>query len=349
MSDTVFVSGASGFVGSELVPQLLRGGYRVRGLARSERTASAIARLGAEPAAGDLANIDALTRAMAGCGLVILAAARLRAGGSFDAHVRDNVTGTEHMLSAARRAGVHRFVMVGASMCLLGSRPVIDADESWPLGEPRYSSYVRTKTLADRMVLQADRPGFATCVVRPGWVWGPGDPQTTAIVDAARKGRMRLIDGGRHPIVTSHIDNTVQGIVMTLQRGAGGQAYYVFDDGVISIRDFIASLLEANRLPAPTKSTSRRMAWILGSLMERSWAILRRPGEPPVSRLMAALNGGPFIVSDAKARRELGYSPVITRDEALVRLAAPSEKVIAATDLNEAAHPRQGSNLRPTA
>jgi nucleoside-diphosphate-sugar epimerase len=94
----------------------------------------------------------------------------------------------------------------------------------------------------------------------------------------------------------------------------------VFDDGEIQIREFIARILAAHNLPTPAKSIPRRTAWIAGSMLDAAWTILRRPGQPPVSRLMVALNGGPFRVTDHKARHELGYTPVISRDDALTAI-----------------------------
>jgi len=316
---TLFVTGGSGYLGSRLIPGLLSRGYRVRALARSAESAAVVAERGAQPIVAELVDVSALTDAMTGCSHVLHCAARHREGGSPAEYHRDNVAGTENVLAAAQEAGVLRFVMVGAAMCLLGGPTIENADETWPLHEPRYSPYARTKTIADRKVLAADREGFTTCVVRPGWIWGPGDPQSASIVDAARNGRLRLIDGGRYPIVTSHIDNTVHAIDLTLQRGNHGQAYYVFDDGSIEIGDFLARILAGHGIPAHTKSIPRRAAWITGTIMDNVWTMLRRPGQPPISRLMVALNSGPFLVNDNKARRELGYTPLVSLDQAFAR------------------------------
>jgi nucleoside-diphosphate-sugar epimerase len=320
----VFVTGGSGFLGSALIPLLISRGHAVRALARSQRAQAIVAGLGAEPVAGALADVETVTAAMRGCGSVVHAAARSGQSGSVADFRRDNVAGTENVLSAARAAGASRFVLVGAAMCLLGSKPIQDADESWPLKEPRYSPYARTKTLADRAVRGANVDGFATCVVRPGWVWGPGDPQSAAIVAAARSGRMRLIDGGRYPIVTTHVDNAAHAIELALRRGRGGQAYYAFDDGSVQIRDFVTALLATQNLDAPTRSVPRGVALVMGSLLDAGWALFRRTDVPPLSRLLVELNGGPFLVSDKKARTELGYEPIVSRDEALRRLAVGS-------------------------
>jgi nucleoside-diphosphate-sugar epimerase len=145
-------------------------------LARTEQAAARVTALGAQPVRGDLGDHAALAAAMTGCDAVIHAAARTRGGSPADFH-RDNVLGTRTALAAARAAEVGRFVHIGAAGCLVGGpRPIVDADESWPLRQPGYSPYLSTKTIADHDVRAANVAGFTTCVVRPGWVWGDGDP-----------------------------------------------------------------------------------------------------------------------------------------------------------------------------
>jgi nucleoside-diphosphate-sugar epimerase len=289
-------------------------------LARSTDAERTLAALGAEPMRGELGDVESLRAAMKGCRLVVHGAARFRQPGGFDAYRRDNVDGTQNMLAAAKAEGVERFVWIGAAGSLIGGRRIEDADESWPLNEPGYSPYFATKAVADRAVRAANTAGFTTVVVRPGWVWGVGDSGLDGIAEATRAGKMVFIDGGRHRIVTSHVTNTVQGVVLALEKGRGGESYYVFDDGAISIRDFISGALAARGLEAPKKKVPAAVAWIMGSIMEAAWKIFRRPGLPPVTRELVRLNSGPFLVSDAKARRELGYAPLIARDEGFAEM-----------------------------
>jgi nucleoside-diphosphate-sugar epimerase len=325
---TVFVTGGSGFLGRRLIPALLSTGYQVRAMARSDESGTLVGQLGAAAIRGDLADLAALTTAMRGCELVVHAAGRFREGGGHAEYVRDNVTGTHNMLTAAKAAGVRRFVYVGAAGCLVGGRPVQDADESWPLQELAYSPYFRSKTIADRAVRAAKTAGFAPCVVRPGVIWGGGDDVFAAsIAEATRAGKMMFIDGGRYSIVTSHVDNTVRGILLALERGAGGEAYFVFDDGAIRTRDFFGRLLRAQGLEAPDRSIPFAVAWTMASLMEAMWKVLRRSGSPPVNRELVKLTGGPFVVSDRKARAELGYTQVISRDAAIDAMAESARTV----------------------
>jgi nucleoside-diphosphate-sugar epimerase len=320
---TAFVTGGSGYLGKSLLAGLVTAGYGVRAMARSSKAAEIVSAAGATPVRCDLDSAESLAGAMDGCELVVHAAGRLHGGGGHSAYTRDNVDGTRHALAAARRAGVRRLVYVGAAGSLMGGRPIIDADEGWPLRRPGYSPYFRSKAIADTEVRAANAPGFATCVVRPGLIWGgDGDPLLEAIAGATRAGKMMLVDGGRHRIVTSHIDNTVRGILLALEKGRPGEAYFVFDDGDIETRQFFAELLATRGLPPPDKAIPFRVAWIIASILDAAWAVLRRPGSPPVNREMVRLNGGPFLVSDRKARVELGYVPVISRADAIARLAS---------------------------
>lgn len=313
----IFVTGGSGYVGRRLIPALVERGYRVAALARSEESARIVRSAGAEPVTGDLADETSLREAMAGCSSVIHGAARFRQPGGWKAYRRDNVDGTARMLAAARAAGVRRFVWIGASGALIGGKRIDGADETWPLNEPSYSPYFATKAAADAAVRAANCDGFATLVVRPGWVWGSGDSGLEGIVEATRAGKMAFIDGGKHAIVTSHVRNTVHAVVLALENGRGGEAYFVFDDGSVTLRDFISGALAARGLEAPAKNVPAAAAWVVASIMEAAWFMLRKKGLPPLTRELVRLNSGPFLVSDAKARRELGYRPVISREEGL--------------------------------
>ncbi|TKK77311.1 NAD-dependent epimerase/dehydratase family protein [Herbidospora galbida] len=317
---TVFVTGGSGFIGAALIPALHTAGHRTVALARSDQAADRVAALGARPVRADLSDQDALTRAMAGCDAVIHAAARMR-GGRPAAFHDDNVTGTRNLLAAARSAGTPRFVHVGAAGCLVGGRrPILGADESWTLHRPAYSPYLTTKTISDHDVRRANAPGLTTCVVRPGWVWGDGDPIFEQIVTAAREGKMVLIDGGRHPVVTSHRDNTVSGVLAALDHGQGGEGYYVFDEETTTIGEFLTALLSTRELPRPARSIPYPLARTVANTLEFAHRLLRRPGEPPITRMLVEFNGRPFDVSDRKARAELGYRPLTTRAAGLARM-----------------------------
>src|SRR5258708_3152830 len=114
----VFVTGGSGFVGRNLIAMLCARGTEVRALARSTAAAEAVAKVGAEAVRGDLSDEAALRAGMAGCNVVFHSAAHVEDWGRFEEFYQANVLGTERMLSAARAAGVPRFVHVSTEAVL---------------------------------------------------------------------------------------------------------------------------------------------------------------------------------------------------------------------------------------
>jgi nucleoside-diphosphate-sugar epimerase len=318
----VLVTGASGTIGRQLVPALVTAGYQVRAMTRSGAAARTAAAAGAEPVRGDVTDPASLSAAVRGCQVIIHAAGRMGASPSVGPFWPVNVTGTLNMLTAAAQAQVRRFIYLGAAMSLLGSpRPITGADETWPLQQPRCSGYAASKTCADQAVRAANSSQMATVVIRPGWVWGtPDDPSTASFVQAARAGQMRLIDGGRHRIVATHIDNLIHAIGLAIDHGASGCGYYVFDDGSTTVRDFLAGLLQAHGLTPPEASIPGPVAAGLARALNVAWRITRRPGDPPLTRMIVELNRGPFLISDARARQDLRYQPVITRQQGTEQL-----------------------------
>src|SRR5690242_7797855 len=172
---TAFVTGGSGFVGGRLVERLVADGWAVRALARTQAAAATVAARGAEPVRGDLGDRAALEAGADGAEVAFHAAAKVDDWGPWEEFRRVNVDGTRAVVEACRRAGVARLVHVGTEAAILQGRPLHAADETAPLAFGSPAPYASTKALAERVVLQGARPGFATLVVRPRFVWGRGD------------------------------------------------------------------------------------------------------------------------------------------------------------------------------
>lgn len=130
---------------------------------------------------------------------------------------------------------------------------------------------------------------------------------------------MRPIDGGRHRIVATHIDNLIHAVSLAIDHGTGGRGYYVFDDGSTTIRDFLTGLLQAHGLALPEATIPGPAAARLARALDRM-AHHQAPGRPAPHQNDRRTKPGSFLISDARARRELRYQPVITRQQGLQRL-----------------------------
>ncbi len=320
---TAFVTGGSGFIGGRLIERLRADGHDVRALARSEKAAEAVRARGAEPVSGDLDDVAALRSGAEGCELAFHAAAALGDWGKREEFERVNVQGTRNVLDACATAGVRRFVHVGTEAALLAGQPLVEVDETAPLRPDSPALYSSTKAKAEQLVLAASRDGFETVVVRPRFVWGRGDTSLLpTIIEMVRGGKFAWVGGGHHLTATTHVDNTVEGLVLGAQRGRPGNAYFVTDGDPVEFRQFLSDMLSTQSVQPPTRSIPAALAGPLAGASETAWSALPLPGRPPLTRFAYWVSGLECTIRIDKAREQLGYEPVKTREQGLAEMRA---------------------------
>ena len=318
---TAFVTGGSGFIGSRLIERLARDGWAVRALARSDAASRRVREAGAEPVRGDLGDEAAMTAGARGCEVAFHAAAKVEDWGPWKEFRRVNVAGTAAALKACRGAGVRRFVHVGTEAALLRGQPLVAADERTPLALDSPAPYAATKAAAEQAVLAAGRDDFVTVVVRPRFVWGAGDTTLLpAMVELVRSGRFRWIGGGRHLTSTTHVDNTVEGLIAAAEKGRPGNAYFVTDGSPVVFREFVGELLATQGVEAPGAGLPRLAGRALAAGGEAAWRLLPLPGSPPLTRFALWFSSLECTLDDGKARTELGYRPPMTHAAGLAGL-----------------------------
>ena len=320
---TAFVTGGSGFIGGRLVERLAGEGWTVRGLARSDAAAARIAELGGEPVRGELGDRGSIAAAAAGAELAFHLAAQLGEWRPWEEFERGNVEGTENALDGCAEAGVRRFVHCGTEAALMAGRPLVEADERAPLRPDSPAPYPATKARAELRVRRANRRGFETVTVRPRFVWGLGDttllPEMVATV---RRGQFAWIGGGRTLTATTHVDNVVEGLLLAAERGRPGEAYFVTDGEPVVFREFVTEMLRTQGVEPPERSLPAWSALPLARACEAAWRLLPLPGEPPMTTFRAWLLTQECTIEIDKARGELGYEPVVSREQGLSELRA---------------------------
>jgi nucleoside-diphosphate-sugar epimerase len=317
-----FVTGGSGFIGGALIERLRREGWEVRALARSDAAEAAVRERGATPVRGDLGDAAALEGGTVGCDVCFHAAAKVEDWGDPADFERQNVGGTANVIAASRAGGVRRLVHVGTEAALTAGQALVRVDEGAPLRPDSPFLYSSTKAKAERLVRDADGDDLETVVVRPRFVWGRGDTTLLpAIVDMVRSGRFRWIGGGRHLTDTTHVDNTVEGLWLGATRAPAGGVYFVTDGEPVVFRDFLERMLATQGVSVPDKSVPAGVATAAAATAERAWRLLRRPGPPPLTRFAVWVSSKECTLDISRARTELGYEPVRTRDAGVAELA----------------------------
>ena len=320
---SAFVTGGSGFIGGALIGRLRAEGWDVRALARSDAAAESLRQRGAVPVRGDLGDRASLEGGTVGCDVCFHAAAKVEDWGDPAEFERVNVGGTANVIAAARAAGVRRLVHVGTEAALTAGQALVGVDEGAPLRPDSPFLYSSSKAKAEQLVRDANGERLETVVVRPRFVWGKGDTTLLpAIAELVLSGRFRWVGGGRHRTDTTHVDNTVEGLWLGATRAPAGGVYFVTDGEPVVFRDFLERMLATQGVSMPDKSVPAGVARAAAATAERAWRLLLRPGPPPLTGFAVWVSSKECTLDISRARTELGYEPVRTRDEGLAELAS---------------------------
>ncbi len=320
--ERVLVTGGSGFVGRNLIAALRKAGDSVAALARSDEAARAVSEAGADAVRGDLDDVAALREGMKGASLAVHCAASVDDWGPLEEFLRVNVEGTQHVLDAARKAGVARLVHVSTEAVLVGGGPIVRADETRPRPAGAFGVYPISKGLAEERVLAANGSSLATVIVRPRFIWGRGDTVLLPrLVDAVKKGQLVWFSGGRYLTSTCHVRNVCEGILCAAAAGRPGEIYFLTDGEPVEFRSFVSDLLHTQRVEPPARSLPFGTAYAAAAALEAAWRWLPLSGRPPITRAALRLIGEEVTVVDAKARREIGYAGRVSRQQGLQELA----------------------------
>jgi dihydroflavonol-4-reductase len=301
---TVFLTGASGFVGSHVLRELLDAGYRVRALARGPLVRDDRV----EIVTGDLRSSGAFARALDGCRYLIHCAAHYSFAARDRASIHAaNVTGTEGLLLAAHLAGVERVVVTSSSAAIGHARGDRDADErDYPLDD-RNSPYHQSKLDQERAAFASRAPVIALLPTAPV---GPGDVKPTPtgklVLDFAL-GKIFAKSPGRGGMNLVPVEDVARAHVTALGRGRIGERYVLGGENH-SMDAIWAMLAAASGVAAPRWRVPYAVA--LGVAYADDLRCRLDAGAQPFAPLEGVrMSRERMYASSSKARAELGFSP----------------------------------------
>lgn len=301
-----FVTGATGFIGGEIVKQLIGRGHKVVALVRSPHKAGMLKALGVEMHAGDITDRDTLRAPMQGVDGVFHVAAWYQVGVPEPLADRINVDGTRNVLKTMRTLEIPRGVYTSTVAVFSDTRGAIP-DETYRYDGPHLSQYARTKWIAHyRVALPKIQEGLPLTVVMPGLVYGPGDTSGmhTALVDLLR-GRLPVTPA-RTAFCWAHVEDTARGHILAMEKGLAGETYIITGPRHTFEQAFdVAARIGKVRAPLmhPGPRTMRSAAALM-SLAGR-FATLPAALQPESLRVLA---GTTYLGANDKAVRDLGFT-----------------------------------------
>lgn len=307
---TTLVTGASGFVGSAVVRQLLARGEAVRVLLRPASDRRNVRALDVELVEGDLRVPATLAAACRGCRALYHVAADYRLWTRDPRELyASNVDGTRHLMRAALAAGVPRVVYTSSVATLGLHRDGSPANEDSPVTvADMIGHYKRSKFLAERVVDElVAHEGLPAVIVNPSTPIGPHDVKPTPtgrmIRDAAAGRIPAYVDTGLNLV---HVEDVARGHLLAHDLGTPGRRYILGGEDM-ALREILAAIARLVGRRPPTIRLPRPALYPVAVIAE-AWAWLTHGAEPQVTVDGLKMSRKWMFFDSSRARRELGYT-----------------------------------------
>lgn len=303
----ILVTGATGFVGSALLPQLAGRGARLRCLLRPSSDPALLRGVPCEVVTAELDDEPALRDALRGVETVFhLAALVSFHAADRSAMQRSNVEATARLAALARAARVRRFLHMSTVAAVGWTREPAILEESVQFSTAGLDvPYATTKRAAEAAVLREVTRGLDAVVVNPSSMIGPGDRRKGegSLLDAARRGRIPFLPPGG--VALTDVQDVARGTLLAAEHGRCGERYILGGENLYG-----AELVRLLCTEAGTRPPRLALpAWAARAVGAAARAVERvRPLRPPLTAQILSLAPMFFWYSSAKAARELGYT-----------------------------------------
>jgi nucleoside-diphosphate-sugar epimerase len=317
----IFLTGASGFVGSHLAQSLLAADHEIVCHLRAPQAIHIEPHFNLTVWSGNLNDVEALSRRLQSVDAVIHCAAEMKLWNSEKALHEINVLMTKNILASARQAGVKQFIyMSDASIAKDPLSQNLNVSESHALPSLEKFPYSHSKSQAEQLVLDAGNSQFRTISLRPASIWGAGDLADRSLGKAANQNQFGWFDQGNYLFSTCYIRNLCEAVNRALQSTLTQESFFISDGPPMQFRQWMTMRLKAGHYKVPTLSIPRYFAKPLARFTENGWKYLPLRGEPPLIREMVHLMAHPFSVSIQKAKDQLGYEPLYAMGDGMLDL-----------------------------
>ena len=316
-SKRIAVTGATGFLGSHITERLLAEGHHVGILARTRDRAQRFEKRVDKIVIADITDSTALEQLFEGVDTVFHLVSNFRtASGPPESYRKINVEGTKAAVTAARKAGVKRFIHC-STIGVHGHVKSTPANEDSPYNPG--DLYQETKTEAERFCKEeANKDGMEIVIVRPCSIYGPGDLRMLKMFKMLSKRTFLLVGPCKENFHAVYIDDLVDGFLRVMETsGIAGETFIIGGTGYLSLKDYIAQAAKAVGAPMPWLRFPYWLFYYAAVVFETICVPLGI--EPPLHRRRVRFYKNNRAFSIEKARNMLGYSPAVSLEEGMRR------------------------------
>lgn len=307
----IFMSGATGFIGTSTARQLTEQGHQLTCLVRDRSKAGKLGEIGSSLVDGDLSDQDRLAVQMQGHDAVVHNAALYEVGipaSRRPALKEANVAGTANVLNACLEANIPRVLYV-STCAVFGNTHHEVVDETFERQDLDFTSYYEeTKYEAHQIAKDLiENKGLPCVIAQPAGVYGPKDHSALAgTIHQFIDGKLPMMPFPDFGTGLAHVDDVASGLTLILDQGEIGESY-ILTAANVTMREIIETSGRITGRKAPSRAMP---TGVLKLLRPIGPLVGKMMGQPPnLSELIKSTDGVTFWASPEKAKRELGFRP----------------------------------------
>ncbi|MFH1975203.1 MAG: NAD-dependent epimerase/dehydratase family protein [Pseudomonadota bacterium] len=318
----ILVTGGGGFLGYAISKLLSERGDSVSSFSR--RFYPELEPFNVKQILGDISDKKAVENACEGKDIVFHTAAKPGVWGSYQEYYRTNVDGTVNVIEACRKYDVSCLVHTSSASVVFDGNDMEGADESVSYPKVFHAHYPKTKTIAEQHILKASMSGLKTIILRPHLIWGPRDNHLVPRIIKRAK-RLRIVGNGKNMVDTIYIDNAAYAHILAADsleknNSLSGKIYFISQGKPVLLWEMVNDILKAGGLPPVTGTVDPRIAALAGTFLEFLYKLFNIKNEPPMTKFVAKELATSHWFDITAAKRDLGYTPIVSTEEGLRRL-----------------------------
>jgi len=304
----IFLTGADGVLGNNLVRILLEKGHEVKVFIETGKKARYLEELPLERSEGSILNYEELRSAMEGYDIVIHAAAKTDTWPPrHESYWKVNLEGTRNIIAAVKELGVKRLIHIGTANSFGPGDENNPGDETKPYTADKYGlDYMCTKRAAQEEVLKAvKQEGLDAVIVNPTFMIGPYDskPSSGTMIMAVSQGKIPgYPSGGRNFVYVRDVANAIEGAI---EKGVKGECYILGNEN-LTYKEAFEKMAKSLGVKAPGMKMPRWLTLAYGRLLSGASVVFRFT--PPVNYPMAMISTEKHFYSSEKAIKDLGLN-----------------------------------------
>lgn len=320
MGDSIFITGATGFIGANLTKRLVLDGYNLVILIRKDSSHPFLDGLKIRRVIGDITDKASVKKGLEGCSYVFHCAAKISFNRyDYELLYRTNVEGTKNMLEAAYESGIEMFVHI-SSCAVLGysSNKTQIIDEGSTYKVPKDSVYAYTKKLAEEEVKRFCQMGLRATITNPCTVYGQGDKTLNSgfLIKSIYHNSLKVAPPGGTSFIS--VNDVIEGLILLIEKGRNGERYIFAAENLeyIDLFNKIAEVLKVKKVKYKLPNFLYYPAVSSAKGLEMLFNIFNKRPTLLTSQIIKETFGYKYF-SSKKARQELGWQPRVEIGDAV--------------------------------